>query len=155
MIEAKTLHRPQISHKDDDLSENQIEELLARATERLREKSTSQLSRKNELHPRYTFPKLNTGVLPEPYLSSNGTVTTVESGRLLDKKQRKQADGVREVKDPLVVKQMANEVRHARRSYPAQQRPINEENSSQFHSSRARAPSWLTLLRYERFIIIS
>lgn len=97
--------------QDGDLTDEQIEQMLARATERLKERPQSnELARKDE-GQRYTFPKLKTGKLQQPYVSSNGDVATLDSKRLLEQKQRKSASGIRKVEGPVASKKAAQEVR--------------------------------------------
>lgn len=95
---------------EDDLSDEQIEALLARATARLQKKSKGKEVAK-PTGPQYTFPKLNPGGIEKPYVSEKGEVATLDSARLLEEKDRKQANGIRQVVDPVVDKKMALEVR--------------------------------------------
>lgn len=99
--------------QDGDLTDEQIEQMLARATGRLKEKSQStEQSKKNEIQ-RYNFPKLQTGTLDKPYVSSNGEVATLDSKRLLEERQRKGANGIRRVEEPVASKKAAQAVRFA------------------------------------------
>ncbi|SMR56830.1 unnamed protein product [Zymoseptoria tritici ST99CH_3D1] len=98
---------------DDELSDEQIEQLLARATARLQEKSKqTQLIQKNESHS-YTFPKLDAGALEKPYVTTKGDIATVDSSRLLKEKLRKQAEGIRKVEDPVTSKKALEEQKKA------------------------------------------
>ena len=96
--------------EDDSLTDEHIDELLARATARLREKANSKDILKNDEQQSYNFPKLQTGQLEKPYVSSNGNVATVDAPRLLEEKQRKQANGIRRVEEPVAAKKLALEV---------------------------------------------
>lgn len=91
----------------EDLSDEQIEAMLARATERLQQKGEVAKTGEKSL---YTFPKLNAGKLEKPYVSSKADVASVDASRLLDEKDRKQANGIRKVEDPLTAKKAALEV---------------------------------------------
>ena len=64
---------------DEDLSDNQIEELLARATARLQQNgNTQELATSHPKH-HFNFPKLNTGKLEKPYISTKGDVAIVDA----------------------------------------------------------------------------
>ncbi|KAI7408299.1 hypothetical protein KC328_g61 [Hortaea werneckii] len=91
---------------DGDLSDDQIDQLLARATERMQQAGAA--VKGDEKNP-YTFPKLNAGELEKPYIASKGAVASVDSSRLLDDKDRKQANSIRKVEDPLTAKKAAIE----------------------------------------------
>lgn len=97
--------------QDDDLTDEQVEQMLLRATERLKRSSSTELAKKAEAQ-RYNFPKLQTGQLKTPYVSSDGNVATLDSKRVSDQTQRKGANGIRRVEDPLASKKAAQEVRH-------------------------------------------
>ncbi|KAK0940594.1 dTDP-fucopyranose mutase [Friedmanniomyces endolithicus] len=98
---------------DEDLSDTQIEELLARATARLQQRAnTKELATSHAKH-HFTFPKLNPGKLEKPYISTKGDVATVDAKRLLEEKQRKKANTVRKVEDPVTAKKAALEVKKA------------------------------------------
>lgn len=94
--------------QDKELSDEQMEQLLARATDRLQQQrgAVSKTGQQNS----YSFPKLNAGKLEKPYMASKGDVATVDASRLLEEKERKKANGIRSVEDPLMAKQVALEV---------------------------------------------
>lgn len=114
---------------DEELTDEQIEQLLARATARLQEKAKQQQLTKSTTQT-FTFPKLDAGQLEKPYVETKGDVATVDASRLLEEKQRKQANGIRKVEDPVTAKKAAAEVRsaHILLFYTV----YNEENLSQF-----------------------
>ncbi len=130
---------------DEDLSDTQIEELLARATARLQQRAnTKELATSHAKH-HFTFPKLNPGKLEKPYISTKGDVATVDAKRLLEEKQRKKANTVRKVEDPVTAKKAALEVSPAHISDT--QAPCYEENFPIYILSGVRAPSWLAFLQ--------
>lgn len=90
-----------------DLTDQQIEVLLARATARLAQKSQVH---HQEPGNSLSFPKLNTGTLETPYITTGGGVARVDSARLLASKQRQEADGARKVENPAAAKKLALEV---------------------------------------------
>ncbi|KAK0292027.1 dTDP-fucopyranose mutase [Friedmanniomyces endolithicus] len=96
-----------------DLLDDQIEELLARATARLQQKATTQELATSRPKQHFNFPKLDTGKVEKPYISSKGDVATVDAKRLLEEKQRKQANTVRNVEDPVTAKKTALEAKKA------------------------------------------
>ncbi|KXT13709.1 hypothetical protein AC579_8104 [Pseudocercospora musae] len=99
-------------HSEDDLTDEQIEELLARATARLQEKAKDRQLTKHTVQTR-NLPKLDAGDLEKPYVSTKGSVATIDSSRLLDQKQRKKAEGIRKVEDPVAARKVADEKRKA------------------------------------------
>lgn len=108
MAATSTSQRAPDIQVDDDLPDEQIEELLARATARLQAKSKAVVKVNEEQS--YTFPKLDTGKLEEPYVFSKGDVATVDAPRLLEQRHRKQANGIRRVEEPVAAKKLAIEV---------------------------------------------
>ncbi|KAK1819675.1 dTDP-fucopyranose mutase [Friedmanniomyces endolithicus] len=98
---------------DEDLSDTQIEELLARATARLQQRANTKELATSHPKQHFNFPKLNTGKLEKPYISTKGDVATVDAKRLLEEKQRKKANMVRKVEDPVTAKKAALEVKKA------------------------------------------
>jgi hypothetical protein len=100
-----------VALSDEELSDEQIEQLLARATARLQEKSKqTQLIQKDDANT-FNFPKLDAGALEKPYVTIKGDIATVDSSRLLKEKLRKQAEGIRKVEDPVTSKKALAEVR--------------------------------------------
>lgn len=99
---------PAIAQADETLTDEQVQQMLARATQRLKGRSTA-LAKKSDA-PQYTFPKLNTGELVKPYLSTSGDVVSADSKRMLEKKERTMANGLRRIEDPVTQKKAAEEV---------------------------------------------
>ncbi|KAK5112697.1 hypothetical protein LTR85_011208 [Meristemomyces frigidus] len=99
------------NHVDDgeDLSDEQIEELLARATARLQQSASVREAASNA----FSFPKLNAGKLDKPYVSTKGDIASLDAPRLLEEKQRKQANGIRKVEDPVTAEKMTLEKKKA------------------------------------------
>lgn len=135
---------------DEDISDEQMEQLLARATARLQAKSKdSQLTQPTTQHS-FHFPRLDAGKLEKPYVSTKGDVATVDASRLLPVKDRKQANGIRKVEDPVTAKKTAAEVRYqscAISTYTMRKIiPISI-------LSRVRAPFWLPFCTTESFTL--
>ncbi|TKA73495.1 hypothetical protein B0A55_05498 [Friedmanniomyces simplex] len=98
---------------DADLSDDQIEELLARATARLQRKQTPQQLAISNPTQTFNFPKLNAGKLEKPYITTKGDIVSVDAKRLLEEKERKGANGIRKVEDPVTAKKAALEAKKA------------------------------------------
>lgn len=139
------------SSSDDEISDEQIEQLLARATARLQEKSKdSELTQKSTAQHNFHFPRLDAGELKKPYVSTKGDVATLDASRLLQEKQRKQANGIKKVEDPVASKAAAAEVRcHISRLRLLTMRKIIPI----FILSRVRAPFWLPFCTTESFTL--
>lgn len=95
---------------EEDLSDEQIHELLARASARLKSKSVSAINSKSSELQKYTLPKLDAGELESGYVSTQGDLAVMDGSRLVDSKLRKQANGVRKVEDPIMSRKDAEEV---------------------------------------------
>ena len=95
---------------ENDMTDEQMDALLERATARLKQKSNTAALATSDEHNKYTFPKLNTGKLDEAYVTSKGDVAMVDASRLLQAKQRKKANGIRKVEDPVSAKKFAEAV---------------------------------------------
>ena len=98
---------------DEDLTDEQMDALLDRATARLKAKSQSQdLVTLREQKEIYTFAKLETGRVEKSYISSNKEgVAIADAARLVDDQQRKKAGRIRRVEEPVQSKKLAREVR--------------------------------------------
>ena len=97
-------------HADEVLTDEQMEEMLANATARLQAKARAEDIVTLDQGQKYTFPKLETAKLVNPYVSTIGDIATLDAPRLLDERHRKQAKGVRRVQDPGTAKKIAEEV---------------------------------------------
>lgn len=95
---------------DGELSDQQIQEMLAGASERLKQKATTIDVSNTNTAQSYNFPKLQTGKLERPYVQNIGDVAVVDDKRLLDRRHRQQASTFRKVDDPVTTKKMAIEV---------------------------------------------
>lgn len=93
---------------EDEMSDEQMEELLAQATARLRERESSKALQAQP--QKYTFPKLDAGNLDKSYITSTGDVAEADRARLLEDKQRQSHGGIRKVEDPVVARKIALEV---------------------------------------------
>jgi hypothetical protein len=97
---------------EEDLTDEQVEQLLARATARLQQnaKERAITAGRQEQGWSFNFPKLDVGKLEKPYLQTRGEVSSVDARKLLDDRDRKLGNGVRKVEDPVTVKKAMQEV---------------------------------------------
>lgn len=102
--------RPSSENTVADLSDEQIEALLARASARLQQRSKITFEER-DTSVSFSFPKLDTAKLDKPYISTGDGIAHIDSARLLEGKQRQQANSTREVEDSATAKQLALEVR--------------------------------------------
>jgi len=99
-----------LSASEDDLSAEQIHDLLKEAENRMRAKNTSAQKSRDSSESHFTLPKLNTGIIAKPYIRREGDVARVDSSRLLDQQDRGLSNGIRKIEDPLQVKKRLAEV---------------------------------------------
>jgi hypothetical protein len=98
---------------EEDLSDEQMQEMLAQAAKRRQEKASVALFDKDDKDKvnQFNFPKLNTGGMVQPYVSNAGDVATVDRSRLLSEQDRKLSNQIRKVEDPVAFKKKTLEVR--------------------------------------------
>ena len=94
----------------EDLTDEQMEEMLAQATTRLREKEESKMFR-TEASQKFSFPKMDAGALEKPYVVTKGHVAHADKSRLVNDKDRQTGSLIRKVEDPVTAKKLADEVR--------------------------------------------
>ena len=136
----------------EDLTDDQMEEMLAQATTRLREKEEAKMF-ETEAPQKFTFPKMNAGALEKPYVVVKGHVAEADKSRLIDDKHRQSGSLIRKVEDPVTAKKLAAEVR--RILYFTTPHHVYEEDIPIFPSSRVGAPFWCpsAKLRVHLFIV--
>ena len=98
---------------EEELSDEQMQEMLAQAAKRRQEKASVALFDKDDKDKanQFNFPKLNTGEMVQPYVSNAGDVATVDRSRLLSEQDRKLSNQIRKVEDPVAFKKKTLEVR--------------------------------------------
>lgn len=136
----------------EDLTDEQMEEMLAQATTRLREKEEAKMF-EAEAPQKFTFPKMNAGALEKPYVVVKGHVAEADKSRLIDDKHRQSGSLIRKVEDPVTAKKLAAEVRYIL-CFTAPHH-VYEEDIPIFPSSRVGAPFWCpsAKLRVHLFIV--
>lgn len=103
--------QPQSDEDGDDLSVEQLQELLAQAAKRLRNRDATSLTAQDKQAQVQThFPRLNTGGIAKPYISTKGDVAQADSKRLLREKDREASGQTRKIEDPVAVRKKLVEV---------------------------------------------
>lgn len=97
--------------KEQDITDEQIDQLLLRAEERLRDPASALERLDKDFSVLRQTRKLNTSGLPAPYVVLNGEVAIADPRRLVEESTRTMANGIRRVEDPLVTKRRKLEVR--------------------------------------------
>jgi len=143
--------------EDEDLSDEQIEQLLKQAEARLRQQQHSSKHDSRYVPTISAASKLDTSTLPKPYVQTDGLVARVDTHKILDERQRKIADGViRTVEDPLLVRKKTLEVSNTSLSFSAYAPlPMRKTFPSTFSlDAESWVPSWYSSATCESFIII-
>jgi len=101
---------PEVNIRDvDDLSEDQIEQLLQQAEARLRAEHGNNAQQNDKALAR--LPHLDTSAVTKPYVNTKGDVARADTHRLIDGEARKLAEGIRKIEDPVVMRKKLLEVR--------------------------------------------
>ena len=109
-MESLPAHQPLLEDDtDEELSDQQIKELLNEAAERMRAKAALQPSAAPEVP--FKLPKLRPGHIADTYEKTEGNITRLDHSKLIDKKQLALANGIKKIDDPLTDKRQRKEVR--------------------------------------------
>lgn len=136
-MELLPTHQPLFEDDtDDELSEQQIKELLNEAAERMRAKAALQPVAVPEVP--FKLPKLRPGHIADTYEKTEGNITRLDHSKLIDKKQLALANGIKKIDDPIADKRKRAEVRTTL-SYNLSPVMIIIPN---FFLTQTRAPSW-------------
>jgi hypothetical protein len=109
-MELLPAHQPLLEDDiDEDMSDEQIRELLNEAALRMQAKAAG----KPTATPNAPFrlPKLAPGHLADTYEKTEGSITRLDHSKLVDKKQHALANGIKKIDDPLAIKKQKAEVR--------------------------------------------
>lgn len=98
---------------EDELSEQQIEQLLNQAAVKLRNQVATRDDSERQLRK---TPKSSTG-FPAPPAQSKSGITSVDPQHLLSAQDRQNANGIRKIEDPVMIRQKKIEVRQASLGY--------------------------------------
>ena len=123
------------SDEGDDLSFEQIQDLLKQAETKLREKA--QVS-KFDTSTALEVSKLKAGELPHPYIQKQNGIAKMDSSRSAKDKDRAQANYFRQVEDPVVLKKRLAEVCLPRPHEYA----LYDEKILSFHPMQDQVPFW-------------
>jgi hypothetical protein len=105
-------HQPQPLIDDDtdeELSDEQIRELLNEAAVRMRAKAAGQPVARADAP--FKLPKLKPGHIADTYEKTDGNITRLDHSKLVDKAQQALANGIKKIDDPLAIKKQKQEVR--------------------------------------------
>ena len=136
----------------EDLTDEQMEEMLAQATTRLREKEEAKMFQ-TEAPQKFTFPKMNAGALEKPYVVVKGHVAEADKSRLIDDKHRQAGSLIRKVEDPVTAKKLAAEVRHI--LYFTKSHHVYEEDIPIFSLEQSRGTVLVSFCQTESSFIHS
>lgn len=139
---------------EEDLSDEQMQEMLAQAAKRRQENASVALADDEAKSNRFNFPKLNTGEMVQPYVSNKGDVAKVDSSRLLAQQDRKLSNQIRKVEDPVAVKKQMLEVRTLITLHPPFTPLAYEENYPNFFLTRSRGTVLVPFCTTEVFLFI-
>lgn len=95
---------------DEELSDQQVKELLKEVAERMRAKQPSAVP-----EAPFKLPKLRPGHVADTYEKTEGSITRLDHSKLIDKKQLALANGIKKIDDPVADKRKRKEVRY---TYP-------------------------------------
>jgi DNA transposition AAA+ family ATPase len=110
-MELLPAHQPLLEDDtDEELSDQQIKELLNEAAERMRAKAALQPVAAPEAP--FKLPKLRPGHIAETYEKTEGNITRLDHSKLIDKKQLALANGIKKIDDPVADKRKRKEVRY-------------------------------------------
>ncbi|KAL1608350.1 dTDP-fucopyranose mutase [Paraconiothyrium brasiliense] len=93
---------------DEELTDEQVRELLAEAAERMRAKATQPIN-----HAPFKLPKLNPGHIADAYSKTQGAITKLDASKLLPKKEQALANGIKKIEDPVQLKKQKKEEKKA------------------------------------------
>ena len=104
-------HQPLLAEDtDEDLSDEQMRELLNEAAVRMRAKAATAPPVSKSDAP-FRLPKLQPGHIADTYEKTDGNITRLDHSKLVDKKQQALANGIKKIEDPLQIKKQKQEVR--------------------------------------------
>ena len=117
-MELLPAHQPLLEDDtDEELSDQQIKELLNEAAERMRAKAALQPVAATEAP--FKLPKLRPGHIADTYEKTEGNITRLDHSKLIDKKQLALANGIKKIDDPVADKRKRKEVRYIHLPIPA------------------------------------
>lgn len=106
-MELLPAHPPLEDDSDEELSDQQIRELLNEAAERMRAKAVAVPDAP------FRLPKLRPGHVADTYEKTEGNITRLDHSKLIDKKQLALANSIKKIDDPIADKRKRKQVRTA------------------------------------------
>jgi hypothetical protein len=105
-MELLPAHQPlREDDTDEELSDEQIRELLDGAAQRMRAKQP--VTRPDAP---FKLPKLRPGHISDTYEKTEGNITRLDHSKLIDEKQQALANGIKKIEDPIALKRQRKEV---------------------------------------------
>lgn len=102
-MELLPAHQPLLDDDtDEELSDEQVRELLNDAAQRMRAKAAVQPAPGADTP--FKLPKLKPGHIADTYEKIEGNITRLDNTKLIDSKQQALADGIKKIEDPIRLK---------------------------------------------------
>ncbi|KAI2487164.1 rRNA-processing protein FCF2 [Pyrenophora tritici-repentis] len=109
-MELPTHQPPVDDDTDEELSDEQIRDLLNEAAVRMRAEA-AQPAVKTDAP--FRLPKLQPGQIANTYEKTDGNITRLDHSKLVDKTQQALANGIKKIEDPLQIKKQKQEEKKA------------------------------------------
>jgi RIO kinase 2 len=145
-MDSASAPRPHEIDTDEDLSDEQIRELLNDAADRMRAKAAGQPVPTPNVP--FRLPKLNPGHIADTHERTDGNITRLDHSKLIDKEQQALANGMKKIEDPLLAKRQKEEVCTGS-LFPSSPMMII---SQYFSLKQTRVPSWVPACTIDAFI---
>jgi hypothetical protein len=102
-MELLPAHQPLLEDDtDEDMSDEQVRELLNEAAARMRAKAAGKSTATPDVP--FKLPRLKPGHLADTYEKMDGNITRLDHSKLVDQEQKALANGIKKIDDPLAVK---------------------------------------------------
>jgi hypothetical protein len=141
-MESMPAHQPLLDEDtDEDLTDEQIRELLNEAAVRMRAKAAAQPVTATDVP--FKLPRLKSGHIADTYEKTDGNITRLDHSKLVDKKQQALANGIKKIEDPLQIKKQKKEVRSTGCFFLFVLLIACDDIYPKCFAEQTRAPSWL------------
>jgi hypothetical protein len=108
-MELLPAHQPLFEDDtDEDMTDEQVRELLNEAATRMRAKAADKPTATPDVP--FKLPRLKPGHLADTYETTDGNITRLDHSKLVDQKQQALANGIKKIDDPLAIKKQKIEV---------------------------------------------
>jgi hypothetical protein len=102
-MELLPAHQPLFEDDtDEDMSDEQVRELLNEAAARMQAKAAGKSTATSNVP--FKLPRLKPGHLADTYEKTDGNITRLDHSKLVDQEQQALANGIKKIDDPLAVK---------------------------------------------------